>query len=154
MTLEIGRAAPDFALPDQHGQETSLSSFLGAKSVTVLFYPYAFSGICTSELGELRDDLAAFRGETAELLAVSCDHMFSLRAYAERDGLTYPLLSDFWPHGEVSRAYGVFDEQRGAAVRGTFLVDREGLLRWQLVNPIGTGRDLDDLRLALRDLAG
>lgn len=154
MSLELGRPAPDFQLPDQHGQDTSLSSFRGAKVVTVLFYPFAFSSICTSELCALRDDLASFRGDETELLAVSCDHTFSLRAYAERDKLTYPLLSDFWPHGEVARAYGVFDEDRGAAARGTFVVDLEGLLRWQVVNPVGTGRDVDDLRRALHDLTG
>jgi len=151
MTLEIGRPVPDFALKDQHGQDVVLSC-RGERNVVVLFYPFAFSGTCTGELCAVRDDLGTFRNDDVELLAVSCDHMFSLRAYAERDGLEYPLLSDFWPHGEVSKAYGVFDEERGAAVRGTFVVDREGLLRWQVVNPIGTARDLDDLRRALIDL--
>ena len=152
MTLDIGRPAPDFTLTDQHGQQVTLSSMHGAKSVVVLFYPFAFSGICTGELGAIRDDMQTFHNDDVELLALSCDHMFSLRAYADRDGLDFPLLSDFWPHGEVSRSYEVFDEQAGAATRGTFLVDRDGLLRWRVVNPIGVARDLDDLRRALTDL--
>lgn len=152
MTVEIGRPAPDFTLADQHGQQVTLSSVRGARNAVVMFYPFAFSGICAGELHAIRDDLASFHNDDVELLAVSCDHMFSLRAFADRDDLDYPLLSDFWPHGEVSRAYEVFDERAGAAIRGTFVVDREGLLRWQVVNPIGTARDLDDLRRALHDL--
>lgn len=151
---EIGREAPAFGLRDQHGAGVELAAYRGAKNVVVLFYPYAFSGICTGELRAVRDDASTFRTDDVELVAVSCDHVFSLRAYAERDGLDYPLLSDFWPHGKVARAYGVFDDDRGAAVRGTFLVDRAGVLRWRVVNAIGEARDLDDLRRAVNDVAG
>ena len=149
MALQVGRSAPDFTLKDQHGQDVELSSFRGSKAVTVMFYPFAFSGICTGELHAVRDDVSSFRDDDLELVAVSCDHMFSLRAYAEREDLNFPLLSDFWPHGEASKAYGVFEPDRGAALRGTFVIDRGGLLRWQAVQPIGTGRDLDELRGAL-----
>ncbi len=152
MTLEIGRHAPDFTLKDQHGQDVTLSGFRGERNVVVMFFPFAFTGICSSELADVRDDLGSFRNDDVELLAVSCDQMFTLRAYAERDRLDYPLLSDFWPHGEVAQAYGTFDAERGVALRGTFVVDREGLLRWQVVNPTGTGRDLDVLRQVLQDL--
>ncbi len=152
MTLEIGRHAPDFTLRDQHGQEVTLSGFRGERNVVVLFFPFAFTGICSTELAEVRDDIGSFRNDDVELLAVSCDQLFTLRAYAERERLDYPLLSDFWPHGQVAQAYGTFDADRGVALRGTFVVDREGLLRWQVVNPTGTGRDLDLLRLALQDL--
>ncbi len=152
MVLEIGRPVPHFTLPDQHGQRVELSSFRGVKAVAVMFYPFAFSGICTGELCAVRDDLHTFRNDEVELLAISCDHMFSLRAYSDRDALDYPLLSDFWPHGEVATAYGVFDVEAGAATRGTFVVDRDGLLRWQVTHPIGMARDLDDLRRAVHDL--
>lgn len=152
MALDIGRPAPDFTLADQHGQRVQLASFHGSKTVAVMFYPAAFSRICTGELSAVRDDESTFHNDDVELLAVSCDQLFSLRAYADRDRLGFPLLSDFWPHGEVARAYGVFDAAAGVAVRGTFVVDREGLLRWQVVNSRGTARDLDGLRRALDDL--
>ena len=150
--IAVGDAAPDFALRDQNGQEVSLAAFRGVKNVVLVFYPFAFSGICTGELCEIRDNLGGFVSEDVQVLAISCDHMFSQRAWADRDGYFFPLLSDFWPHGEVARAYGVFSEKAGAAVRGTFLIDREGVVRWSLVNEIGQGRDFSGYHLALKEL--
>jgi peroxiredoxin len=152
MTLEIGQPAPDFELRDQHGQQVSLASFRGTKAVTVMFYPYAFSGVCTGELCSVRDNLPSFESDDVALLAVSCDPMFSLRAFAERDGLTFPLLSDFWPHGEVARAYGVFNEQRGCADRSTFIVDKAGVLRWMVHNEMPQARDLQEQARVLADV--
>jgi mycoredoxin-dependent peroxiredoxin len=152
VALEIGRAAPPFTLTNQHGQDVSLSDYLGVKNVAVLFYPSAFSSTCTGELSAIRDDPASFQTDDVEVLAVSCDRMYSLRAYAEHEGLSFPLLSDFWPHGAVATTYGVFDAERGVSERGTFVVDREGLLRWQVISPQGRARDVDDLRRALHDL--
>ena len=100
--ITIGQAAPEFELVNQHGEKVSLASFKGEKNVVVLFYPFAFSGICTGELCALRDDLAVFQNDNVELLAISCDPMFSLRAFAEHEGYKFPLLSDFWPHGAVA----------------------------------------------------
>ncbi len=113
MGLSIGDEAPDFELRDQHGQPVRLSSFRGRKAVVVMFYPFAFTRVCTGELGEVRDNLAQWESDDVQLLAVSCDPMFSLRAFAEQDGLTFPLLSDFWPHGAVASSYGVLDETDG-----------------------------------------
>ena len=144
MTLETGREAPDFALRDQHGQSVSLSSFRGRKAVVVMFYPYAFSSVCTGELSAVRDRLPTFESDTVQVLAVSCDPMFALRAFAEQDGLTFPLLSDFWPHGATARAYGAFDEERGCSDRSTFIVDREGVLRWAVHSAMREARDLDE----------
>ena len=144
MTLETGREAPDFTLRDQHGQHVSLSSFRGRKAVVVMFYPYAFSSVCTGELGGVRDRLPTFESDTVQVLAVSCDPMFALRAFAEQDGLTFPLLSDFWPHGATARAYGAFDEERGCSDRSTFIVDREGVLRWAVHSAMREARDLDE----------
>ena len=144
MTLETGREAPDFTLRDQHGQHVSLSSFRGRKAVVVMFYPYAFSSVCTGELSEVRDNQPAFESDDVQLLAVSCDPMFSLRAFADQDGLTFPLLSDFWPHGATARAYGAFDEERGCSDRSTFIVDREGVLRWSVRNQMPDARDLQE----------
>ncbi|MEP7090576.1 MAG: peroxiredoxin [Nocardioidaceae bacterium] len=142
MTLETGRQAPEFELRDQHGATVSLSSYRGVKAVVVMFYPFAFSGVCTGELCAVRDELPTFESEDVQLLAVSCDPMFSLRAFADRDGLTFPLLSDFWPHGEVARAYGVFNEELGCADRSSFIVDRAGVLQWAVHNALPDARDL------------
>lgn len=152
MPLDVGQPVPDFTLRDQHGRRTSLASYRGRKAVVVMFYPYAFSRVCSGELGEVRDALPQFQNDDVQLLAISCDSVFSLRAYSERDRLEYPLLSDHWPHGAVAQAYGVFDHARGCALRGTFVVDRAGLLRWQVVNAIPDARDLDDCRAALAGL--
>ncbi len=152
MTMEIGQQAPDFELRDQHGQQVSLASFAGNRAVTVMFYPFAFSGVCTGELCSVRDNLQTFESDDVQLLAVSCDPMFSLRAFAERDGLTFPLLSDFWPHGEVARTYGVFNEDRGCADRSTFIIDRSGVLRWMVHNEMPQARDLQEQARVLADL--
>ena len=152
--LEVGATAPDFTLPDQNGVETTLSAFRGSKNVLLVFYPFAFSGICTGELHAIRDDLGAFVGDDVQVLAISCDPVFSLRGWADLEGYFFPLLSDFWPHGEVSRAYGVFHEAGGNATRGTFLSDAEGVIRWTLHNPPGEGRDFGEYRAALTQLRG
>ncbi len=152
MTLEIGSSAPDFKLKNQHGEEISLSMFKGKKNVVVLFYPFAFSGICTGELCGLRDDLASFQNDNVELLAISCDPMYSLKAYAEKEGYKFSLLADFWPHGEVAKKYGVFNEERGCAIRGTFIIDKSGVLRWSVINSIGDARNLVDYKEALAKL--
>ena len=150
--LAVGATAPDFTLKDQNGQDVTLSQFRGDKAVVLVFYPFAFSGICTGELCEIRDNLGAFVSDDVQVLAISCDHMFSQRAWADKEGYFFPLLSDFWPHGEVAQAYGVFNERAGAALRGTFLVDRDGVIRWTLVNEIGTARDFSGYHAALADL--
>ncbi|CAB4605507.1 MAG: redoxin domain-containing protein [Actinobacteria bacterium] len=152
MSLEIGSSAPEFKLKDQHGAEISLSSFKGSKNVVVLFYPFAFSGICTGELCGLRDDLAAFQNDDVQLIAISCDPMYAQKAFAEKEGYNFPVLADFWPHGEASKAYGVFNEERGCAVRGTFIIDKSGVLRWQVVNGLGDARNLADYKAALAAL--
>ncbi len=153
MSIEAGQSAPDFALSDQHGQTVRLSDFRGSKNVVVVFYPLAFSGVCSGELCEIRDNISEFQTEDVQLLSISVDSMFAHRAWADQENLEYPLLSDFWPHGEVARSYGVFDEDKGVAVRGTFLVDKEGLVRWKVVNAISEARDLDSYRKALAELS-
>ncbi len=152
MTLEVGQEAEDFALKDEHGQPVRLSHFRGEKNVVVVFYPYAFSRTCTAELCELRDNLSVFESDNVQVLAVSCDAVFTLRAWSEIEKYSFPLLSDFWPHGEVAQQYGVFNETTGSALRGTFLVDTEGVLRWSLVNGIGQARPLATYREALATL--
>ncbi|MFB8771228.1 peroxiredoxin [Streptomyces broussonetiae] len=152
MTLQVGEKAPDFELKDNHGRTVRLSDFRGAKNVVVLFYPFAFTGVCTGELCEVRDNLPRFTDRDTQVLAVSNDSIHTLRVFAEQEGLEYPLLSDFWPHGETSRAYGVFDEAKGCAVRGTFVIDKEGVVRWTVVNALPDARDLNEYVTALDTL--
>ncbi|MFI6833506.1 peroxiredoxin [Kribbella sp. NPDC050241] len=150
MTPAVGSRAPDFTARNQHGEQVRLSDYAGRSDVVLVFYPYAFSGVCTSELAALRDrpDLLS----AAEFLAISCDPMFTLRAYADAQKLEFGLLTDFWPHGAIASSYGVFDPERGCALRGTFVVDRAGIVRWSVVNPIPEARDLDDYSRALATL--
>jgi peroxiredoxin len=148
--LQIGGPAPDFTLRDQFGQDVTLSSYRGSKAVAIFFYPFAFSGVCTGEMTGIRDRLADFLTFDTEVLAISCDPMFALRSFADVDGLNFPLLSDFWPHGEVARSYDVFDERSGAARRSSYIIDTEGLVRWSVHNANADGRDLDE---HLRQLA-
>jgi len=140
--VDVGDEAPDFELRDQHGQPVRLSTFRGEKAVVLMFYPYAFSRVCTGELCEVRDHLSQWQSDDVQLLAVSCDMMFSLRAFAEHDGLTFPLLSDFWPHGAVATAYGVLNEATGAPTRSTFVIDRAGTVRWSVHSETARARDL------------
>ena len=141
--LAIGEKAPDFTLHDQHGQEVRLSSYAGEKSVLLVFYPYAFTGVCTGELTGFRDRLGDFETDDTTLLAVSCDSVYTQRAFADRDAIFFPLLSDFWPHGAVASAYGVLDETEGCASRSSFVIDRDGFVRWALHSERGEARDLD-----------
>lgn len=152
--LEVGSRAPDFCLVTQNGDRRGLAEAVGRKHVLLVFYPFAFSGICTGELTEIRDHLGDFESEHVQVYAISCDPMFSLRGWADQQAYFFPLLSDFWPHGEVAKAYGVFDDERGMAVRGTFLIDPEGTIVWRLVNGAGQPRDFDGYRAALARLTG
>ncbi|GGZ74355.1 peroxiredoxin [Streptomyces echinoruber] len=152
MAIQVGDKAPDFELKDNHGRTVRLSDFRGSKNVVLLFYPFAFTGVCTGELCELRDHLPQFSDRDTQVLAVSNDSIHTLRVFAEQENLEYPLLSDFWPHGNVSRAYGVFDEDKGCALRGTFIIDKEGVVRWTVVNGLPDARDLNEYVKALDTL--
>ena len=142
--LPLGAPAPDFTLRDQFGQDVTLSAYRGKKAVALVFYPYAFSGVCTGEMAGIRERLAEFMTFDSEVLAISCDPIYALRSFADTDGLNFPLLSDFWPHGEVSRAYGVFDERSGSPRRSSYVIDKEGMVRWAVHNANSEGRDLDE----------
>jgi peroxiredoxin (alkyl hydroperoxide reductase subunit C) len=152
MAIHVGQEAPDFALKDQDGQVRRLSDFRGKKNVLLVFYPLAFSGICTGELCQLRDDLPSFENEDTATVAMSVDSPYVLKAFAEREDYRFALLSDFWPHGEVARAYGVFNEERGFAIRGTFVVDKGGIVRHVTINQPSEPRDPDEYRSALAKL--
>ncbi|MEN9679049.1 MAG: hypothetical protein RLZ57_178 [Actinomycetota bacterium] len=151
MTLQIGSEVPDFELPNTEGGLTKLSSYRG-KNVLVMFYPFAFSGICTGELCEIRDNLKDFQNEQVQIISISTDPMYSNKAFAAAEGYKFPVLSDFWPHGKVSKQFGVFNEDRGCATRGSFLIDKNGIHRWSVINSLGEKRNLDDYKAALASL--
>jgi peroxiredoxin len=150
VSAPTGAPAPRFTLRDQHGVEVAVGGKAEDGRATLLvFYPFAFSSVCGSELAELRDAGGEFKDAQVRLVAVSCDPMHALRRYSDEEGFGFTLLSDFWPHGAAARTYGVFDEARGCAGRGSFLIDPDGVLRWSLVNPISEARPLAAYREAL-----
>jgi len=147
--LAVGEVAPDFVLPDGHRRPVRLSEHAAARAAVVVFYPWAFTSVCTGELCAIRDRLPELDNDRSATLAVSCDATATLRVFARQEGYVFPLLSDHWPHGAVSRAYGVFDETLGAAVRGTFVLDRDRVVRWRVVNEVPDPRDIDAYLTAL-----
>jgi peroxiredoxin len=149
MPIEVGAQAPDFVLKDQNNQEVRLSDFRDKKNVLLVFYPLAFSGTCHSELGTMRDNIGDFQSDNAQVLAISVDSTYSHKVWAEREGFDFPLLADFWPHGEVAHAYGVFNTDRGFANRGTFVIDRAGIVQFAEMLGPGESRDQDEWRKAL-----
>jgi mycoredoxin-dependent peroxiredoxin len=149
MPIEVGATAPDFVLKDQNNQEVRLSDFRGRKNVLLVFYPLAFTGVCQGELCQVRDNLNDFVNDGVQLLAISVDSPYSHKVWADREGYEFPLLADFWPHGAVAQAYGVFNSERGFANRGTFLIDRTGVVRFAEMNMPGDARDQDGWRKAL-----
>ncbi len=150
--IAVGDQAPDFTLRDQNNEEVTLSSFRGSKAVLIVFYPLAFTGICTGELSAIRDDLGVFQNDDVQVLTISVDSPYSHKIFTEREGYDFPLLSDFWPHGAVAQSYGAFNEAAGIANRGTFLVDRDGIVRFSELNQPGEGRDPDAWRKAIAAL--
>jgi peroxiredoxin len=151
--IEVGELAPDFTLRDQNNEEVTLSAFRGDKAVLVIFYPLAFTSTCTGELCAVRDDLPRFQNDAVQVVTVSVDSPYSHKIFAQREGYEFPLLSDFWPHGATAEAYGVFNEGAGIANRGTFLVDRDGVVRFAEMNLPGQGRDAATWLQAIDDLS-
>lgn len=151
MSLGLGQLAPTFTARNQFGELLTVSGLRGAPAV-IIFYPWAFSSICRDELAAIRDDHENFRVLGARVLAVSCDAMYTLRAYADAERITFDLVSDHWPHGAIAQAYCVFDEESGCARRGTFVLDSAGMIRWQQVNQINEPRDLAAVLVATANL--
>ena len=152
MTLLIGDKAPDFELVNQFGATVKLSDFAGKKPVVLVFYPLSFSGICTGELCELRDNFAQFQSADVELLAISVDSKFVQKKFAEEEKYEFSVLADFWPHGAVAKQYGVFIEDAGIANRATFVINKDGDLVAKFVTAPGQARNLDEYKRALASL--
>lgn len=153
MSVSIGDRAPEFNLSNQYGEMISLSNFKGKKNVVVMFYPFAFTGICTGELCAIRDRRTDFINDDTEVLSISCDPVSSLKVFSEQEKFTHSLLSDFYPHGAVSKEYGAFLEDKGFATRATYVIDKEGIVRWLVVNGPGEERNADDYAAALAELS-
>jgi len=152
MALEKDTTAPDFDLPNQFGEHVRLYDFRGKKPVALVFFPLAFSSTCTTELCDLRDNIAMFKAEGIELIGISVDSKATLGAFAREKGYDFTLLADFWPHGEVAREYGVFLEAKGFANRATFLIDIDGVIRASIITAPGEARTMDEYLEALREL--
>jgi len=153
MSSLIGQPAPDFTLKNQFGEEVQLSDCQGKKNVVLIFFPMAFTGICTSELCELRDRNESFSNDDVQVFGISCDSSAAQKVFAETENFNYPLLSDYWPHGAVAQSYGAFNDQLGFAIRGTFVIDKTGTVRWAVINGPGDARDADDYVTALAELS-
>ncbi len=151
--VDVGDLAPDFELKDQDKNVVRLSDFRGRKNVVVVFYPLSFTGVCQGELCAIRDDIADFSNDDVQTIAISVDSTAVHKKWADEQGFTFPLLADFWPHGAVARAYGVLNEDSGLAVRGTFIVDKDGKVAYKVVNAIPDARDQDAYKKALANLA-
>ncbi len=153
MPVDVGQPAPDFTLKDQAGNDVTLSAYRGERNVVLVFYPFTFTGVCEGELCSFRDDLSDFETASAQVLAISCDSQYAQQQWAKAQGFTFPVLSDFWPHGAVAREYGVFNEQLGCANRVTFVIDRSGAVIDRFDAPdFDTARDPSSYRAVLANL--
>ena len=148
--VKVGQVAPEFTLPARDGSTVKLSALCTAGPVVLVFFPFAFTGVCRSELRALEAMKSEFANVGATIVAISCDTPYSLQTFAEAENLTFALLSDFWPHGEVSQAFDVFLEDKGFATRGTFILDQARIVRWSLIHGPGVERDPRQYLEALR----
>ena len=131
--IETGAEAPEFDLKVEGSERVRLSDFRGRRNVLLVFHPFAYTAVCAEEAKDLEENLGTFDEADTDVILVSCDAAPVRQAWKKELGLTYTLASDFWPHGEAARAYGVFDESVGAPLRGTFLIDKDGKVVWTLV---------------------
>jgi peroxiredoxin len=152
MPVEVGQEAPDFELPNQFGEKVRLSSYRGAKNVVLVFFPKAFTPTCTGELCAIRDETTVFENDDTVVLGISTDTTATLKVFSEMEKYEFALLSDFWPHGAVAQQYGAFFEPGGFAMRGTFIIDKDGIVRWSVVNGPGDAPRTADYRAALAAL--
>lgn len=152
MVIQVGEVAPDFTLSNQHGEELTLSELVAEGPVALVFFPLAFSGICTGELCELRDNLSVFDDAKVRLVGVSVDSVFSLKVWAEQEGYEFSILSDFWPHGAVAREFGAFVEERGIATRATVIVGENRKVLASFETSPGEARDFAAYREAVAAL--
>jgi peroxiredoxin len=141
VAIAAGDKAPEFDLEVRPGERVRLSDFAGRRNVLLVFHPFAFTPLCELEARDLQENIESFRHAETDVVLVSCDSSAARQAWREQLGAEYLFASDFWPHGGAAKAYGVFDESSGAALRGTFLIDKTGTVIWSLVSDEHTRRD-------------
>ncbi len=141
MAIGTGDKAPEFDLEEASGRpRVRLSNYLGRSNVLLVFHPFAFTPVCTEEAEDLQANLASFRNANTEIVFVSCDTSAARQAWKQELGAEYTFASDFWSHGATAKRYGVFNEENGAPIRGTFLIDRDGIVIWSLVKDTSARR--------------
>ena len=134
MAIETGDTAPEFDLEEAFDEpRVRLANYLGRSNVLLVFHPFAFTPVCTEEAQDLQENLASFRNANTEIVFVSCDTSAARQAWKAQLGAEYTFASDFWSHGAAAKRYGVFNEETGAPLRGTFLIDQDGVVIWSLV---------------------
>lgn len=148
--LEVGQVAPDFTLTNQDDEQVSLSDYRGKQNVVLVFYVGAFTSICDGEFRGFTANAGRYEASDAAVIGVSTDTKWTLNKYKEDNEFPATFLSDFWPHGAVSRQYGVFVEEMGFAKRGTFVIDKDGVIQGKVVNEPLDARDEDDNFAALQ----
>jgi peroxiredoxin len=134
VAIEAGDRAPEFDLEVGPDERARLSDFSGRRNVLLVFHPFAFTPVCEDEARDLQENLESFDNAETDVVFVSCDTSAARQAWKRQLGATYTFASDFWPHGDAARAYGIFNERNGAPHRGTFLIDRHGTVVWSLVH--------------------
>jgi len=142
VAIDVGVEAPDFTLVDENNEKVTLSELRGTP-VVLVFFPFAFSGICTAEMCGIRDDYSSWQEKGAKVYAISRDSRFALGAFKEKEGLTHSLLADL--KGETATKYGVWNANVGAAERATFVIDREGKVAYAIHNEIPNARDHSEI---------
>ena len=147
--MTVGSPAPSFELYDQDRNPVSLDSLKGSKAL-VVFIPFPFTGICDDETCMIRDNLASLSDLDAKVVIVTVHALPVTKKWADENGFTFPVLSDYWPHGETAKAYGAFNDDRGSSNRYTFVLDEDGIVR-EVINTesLGIHREFDAYTEAL-----
>jgi len=141
MAVGTGDRAPDFDLEEAFDEpRLLLQDFRGKRNVLLVFHPFAFTEVCAEEAQDLQENLESFLNANTEIVFVSCDAPAARQAWKRELGAEYTFASDFWGHGIAAKSYGVFNEEVGAPIRGTFLIDRDGVVIWSLVKDASTRR--------------
>ena len=156
MAIQTGQQAPEFTLRDSDKQEIKLGDYKG-KNVVLLFFPLAFTGVCTAELCSLRDNMTTYNNLDAQVLAISVDSLFTLDKFKKEQGFNFPLLSDF--NKEVSAAYGSLYENfvldmKGVSKRSAFVLDKEGVVKYvEVLEDAGKIPDFEKIQETLQSLS-
>jgi mycoredoxin-dependent peroxiredoxin len=145
MALQPGDTAPDFTLPATVGDKVTLSDYRGKKNVLLMFYPLDFSPVCSVENRECTEMLPTKGADDVQVLGISVDSLWSHKAFAAQNGITYPLLADFHPKGVVAEKYGVYLPEKGISARTAFIVGKDGRIQDVVANDIPVGRDIGGL---------